>query len=244
MLGGNKIVVKYVNAYDRALVQSGESLDKMGQLVEAQLTQAIQSFAVQDDQMAHAVLARDDEVDALDESIEREALDLIALQQPVDDDLRFLNATMRISRELERISDYACDIAEAVFNLHQATPFFKPLTDLTRMAVLVRTMLEKSLKAHFRKDLTAAREMDNDDRAVDDIFSVLLKELVDYMKERSEFIEQASVILLVARYLERIGDHVVNIAEMTIFAETGERHPFKMEKSHDNPPRITDINQG
>ena len=90
-------MVKYVNAYDRALVQSGETLDKMGQLVEVQLTQAIQSFAVQDDQMAHAVLTRDDEVDALDESIEREALELISLQQPVDYDLRFLNATMRIS---------------------------------------------------------------------------------------------------------------------------------------------------
>jgi phosphate transport system protein len=88
-------------------------------------------------------------------------------------------------------------------------------------------MLEKSRKAHFDKDLNAAREMDDDDQAIDDIFTALLRELVDYMKKKPEFVEQASAILLAIRYLERIGDHVVNIAEMTIFAETGERHPFK-----------------
>jgi phosphate transport system protein len=209
-------MVKYSNAYDRALVQIGKVLEQMGQLVTVQLTEALQSFTTQDRQMAQTVVERDDDIDTLDENIERDALDMISLQQPVDYDLRFLNAAMRISRELERISDYGCDIAEAVTHLHQATPFFKPLTDLTRMGELVRAMLEKSLKAHFEKDLIKARELDNDDQAVDDIFTALIEELVDYMKEKSEYIEQASIILLVVRYLERIGDHVVNISEMTI----------------------------
>jgi phosphate transport system protein len=148
--------------------------------------------------------------------------------------LRFLNAAMRISRELERINDYACDIAEAVLQLHQTVPFFKPLTDLTKMASLVQAMLAKSLKAHFEKDLAAAGQLDDDDCVVDEIFALLLRELVDYMKKAPECIEQASVILLVVRYLERIGDHVVNIAEMTIFMETEERHPFKAKKSQGN----------
>lgn len=236
-------MVKYLNAYDRALIEIGNTLEQMGQLVTKQLTEAMQSFAAQDAALAQTVVDRDDAVDRRDENIEREALELISLQQPVDYDLRFLNATMRISRELERISDYSCDIAEAVLQLQQVKPFFKPLTDLTQMAALVQAMLMKSLKAHFEKDLPAAREMDDDDQAIDEIFTLLLRELVDYMKKAPECIEQASVILLVARYLERIGDHVVNIAEMTIFAETGERHPFKEEKPAENPCRIPENNQ-
>jgi phosphate transport system protein len=243
-LKGSIVMGKYVNAYDRALIEIKTTLEQMGQLVTAQLAEAMQSFAAQDISLAQTVVDRDDTVDRRDENIEREALELISLQQPVDYDLRFLNAAMRISRELERISDYSCDIAEAVLQLQQAKPFFKPLTDLTKMAALVQTMLTKSLKAHFEKDLSTASEMDDDDWAVDEIFTALLRELVDYMKETPELVEQASAILLVARYLERIGDHVVNISEMTIFAETGERHPFKGEKPPDQLRRVTDIDQG
>jgi phosphate transport system protein len=221
---------KYINAYDRALIEIGASLKQMGELVSDQLTQAIHSFMTQDVPIAQAVIAGDDAIDTLDETIEKDALELISLQQPADYDLRFLNAAMRISRELERISDYSCDIAEGILQLPQVTPFFKPLTDLTKMAALVQAMLEKSLKAHFAKDLRAAGEMDNDDQEVDSLFTALLQELVALMKERPEVIEQASAILLVVRYLERIGDHVVNIAEMTIFAATGERHPYKGEQ--------------
>jgi phosphate transport system protein len=220
-------MVNYLNAYERTLIEIGKALEQMGQVVAVQLTEAMQAFTAQDTGLAQVIVDRDDEVDLHDENIEREALELISLQQPVDYDLRFLNAAMRISRELERISDYSCDIAEAVIQLQQAKPFFKPLTDLNKMAGLVQDMLVKSLKAHFAKDLSAAGEMDDDDQAVDEIFTTLVRELVDYMRESPEYIEQASVILLVVRYLERIGDHVVNIAEMTIFMETGERHPYK-----------------
>jgi phosphate transport system protein len=225
-------MVKYINAYEKALIEIGNTLERMGQVVTVQLNEAVQAFAAQDTGLAQAVVDRDDQVDRDDENIEREALELISLQQPVDYDLRFFNAAMRISRELERISDYSCDIAEAVLQLQQVKPFFKPLTDLNKMAALVQTMLAKSLNAHFAKDLSAAREMDDDDRAVDEIFTTLVRELVDYMKETPEYIEQASVILLAVRYLERVGDHVVNIAEMTIFMETGERHPFKVKKEY------------
>jgi phosphate transport system protein len=224
------MMTKYINAYDRALIEIDASLKQMGELVADQLTRAIHSFMTQDVPMAQAVIAGDDAIDTLDETIEKNALELISLQQPADYDLRFLNAAMRISRELERISDYSCDIAEGILQLPQVTPFFKPLTDLTKMAALVQAMLEKSLKAHFAKDLRVAGEMDDDDRAVDTLFTALLQELVALMKERPEVIEQASAILLVVRYLERIGDHVVNIGEMTIFAETGERHPYKTER--------------
>ncbi|MGE5606447.1 MAG: phosphate signaling complex protein PhoU, partial [Bacteroidota bacterium] len=215
------------NAYDRALQQIGIKLDQMSQMAGERLAKAMRSFIEQDDGIAETVIAGDDEIDALDEEIEMESIDLILLQQPVDADLRFLIAAMRISRELERISDYACDIAEAALTLKEKKPFFKPLVDLPEMARLVQEMMGKSLKAHLGKDVATAKQMDAADDEVDRIFLALLQELMGWMKKGPEYVEQASIILLVARYLERIGDHIVNISEMTIFIETGERHPFK-----------------
>ncbi len=220
-------MAKYINAYDRALQQIGVKLDQMGRLAGNRLAEAMKSFIEQDDKLAKTVISGDDEIDAIDEAIEMESIDLISLQQPVDADLRFLIAAMRIGRELERISDYACDIAEAALTLKEKTPFFKLLVDLPKMTELVQDMMRKGLKAHLGKDLTAARQMDGDDDEVDRIFLLLLNELMDWMKKGREYVDQASIILLVARYLERIGDHIVNISEMTIFIETGERHPFK-----------------
>jgi len=223
-------MVKYFNAYDRALQQIGAKLIQMGQLAGNRLNEAMKSFIEQDQQLAQSVILGDDEIDALDETIEMESIDLISLQQPVDVDLRFLIAAMRISRELERISDYACDIAEAVLNLREQKPYFKPLVDLPEMARLVQEMMDKSLKAHLSREIAVAMQMDADDDRVDQIFIGLLEELIGWMKKGSEYVEQASTLLLVARYLERIGDHIVNISEITIFIETGERHPFKAKK--------------
>lgn len=220
-------MVKYLNAYDRALQQIGVKLDHMSRLAKNRLADAMKAFIEQDVELAKEVIASDDEIDAVNEEIETESIDLISLQQPVDGDLRFLVAAMRISRELERISDYACDIAETVLTLKERTPFFKPLVDLPRMAQLVQDMMGKSFQAYLGKDLTAAREIDDDDDEVDRIFLALADELMDWMKKSSDYVEQASILLLVTRYLERIGDHIVNIAEMTIYIETGERHPFK-----------------
>ena len=223
-------MVRYFNAYDRALQQIDVKLDQMSRLVGNRLADAMKSFIKQNDQLAQSVLSGDDEIDSLDQAIEMKSIDLISLQQPVDADLRFLIAAMRISRELERISDYACNIAETVLTLKEKKPFFKPLVDLPEMARLVQEMMDKSLKAHLGKDIVAAKQMDDADDEVDRIFSVLLDELMGWMKKGPQYVEQASIILLVARYLERIGDHIVNISEMTIFMETGERHPFKAEK--------------
>lgn len=223
-------MIKHLNAYDRALIEMGERLLKMGDLAGNRLSGAMRSLVEQNEALAKSITAGDDEIDAMDEALEMEALELISLQQPVDRDLRFLASVMRISRDLERIGDYACDIAEITLFLKGKGPYFKPLVDVPRMGEMVQAMLRKSLKAHVEKDLASARQMHDDDNAVDNLFLLLLEELTDYMKKGPEYVDQASNLLLVARYLERIGDHVVNISEMTIFAETGERHPFKTRK--------------
>lgn len=223
-------MVKHLNAYDRSLIQIGNRLLEMSGLVGNRLSQAMNSFIGQDDGLAQSVIAGDDEVDAMEENLEMECLELISLQQPIDHDLRFLAAAMRIGRDLERIGDYACDISKLIVGLKSKTPYFKPLVDLPRMAQTVQEMLNKSMKAYIEKDIKLAGQLDDDDNQVDQLFSALLVELTNYMKQRPEYVDQASSLLLVNRYLERIGDHVVNIAEMVIFMETGERHPFKAKR--------------
>lgn len=224
------MMVKHINAYDRSLIQIGNRLLEMSGLVGNRLSQAMNSFIEQDDKIALAIIAGDDDIDFREEELEMECLELISLQQPIDHDLRFLVAAMRIGRELERIGDYACDIAKLIVGLKTKNPYFKPLVDLPRMAQTVQKMLDKSMKAYFEKDVKLAGQLDDDDNQVDQLFSSLLGELTNYMKQRPEFVDQASSLLLVNRYLERIGDHVVNIAEMVIFTETGLRHPFKANR--------------
>ena len=216
-----------LNAYDRALIEIGNRLFAMSELVSKYLSEAMNSFINQDAVKAKEVIDGDEAVDAMEESLEMESLELISLQQPMARDLRFLAAAMRIGRELERINDYACDIAELTIGFKKRIPFFKPLVVLPHMAELVRGMMQKSMKAYIEKNITLARQMDQDDDAVDQLFVILLEELTGYMKKNAEYVDQASSLLLAARYLERIGDHIVNIAEMVIFTDTGERHPFK-----------------
>jgi phosphate transport system protein len=223
-------MVKHLNAYDRSLIQIKNRLLEMSGLVGNRLAEAMHSFIGQDEELAQLIIAGDDDIDAREENLEMECLELISLQQPIDHDLRFLAAAMRIGRELERIGDYACDIAKLIVGLKSKTPYFKPLVDLPRMAQTVQEMLAKSMKAYFEKDIKLAGELDGDDNQVDELFLALLGELTDYMKQGPEYVDQASSLLLVTRYLERIGDHVVNIAEMVIFTETGERHPFKAKR--------------
>lgn len=159
-----------LNAYDRALIEIGNRLFTMSELVSKYLNEAMNSFINQDVVKAKEVIDNDEAIDAMEESLEMESLELISLQQPMAQDLRFLAAAMRIGRELERINDYACDIAELTIGFKEKVQFFKPLVDLPRMAELVQGMMQKSMKAYLEKNITLARQIDQDDDAVDQLF--------------------------------------------------------------------------
>lgn len=195
----------------------------MGTMVENQLNCALEALEKQDGDLAKQVLVGDEQIDNVDSCLQYHCLELISLQQPTTQDLRVIAGVQRVSRELERIGDYAVNIAEAALYLVDKGEYFKPLEDIPKMARQVSVMAQKSLRAFVNRDLALAKSVILADDAIDQIFHSLHDELIDYMKKGSRYVEQGSYFLLVARYLERVGDHSVNIAQCTGFVLTGER---------------------
>ncbi len=220
-------MIKRMNAYDRAIQSLQQDILSMGDKVNRILELAMEGLKNQDQCKCQQVMDMDNEIDDMDYEIEEKALELISLQQPMADDLRTLASVLRIIKELERIGDFAVNIAQVSLRLKEKGQYFKPLVDIPRMAELAQAMVTKSLEAFTERDADKALEIDRDDDQVDKLFEYLYDELIEFMKKDSSLIGQASYLSLVARYLERIGDHAVNIAEMTIYMTTGERRPFE-----------------
>ena len=198
------------------------------------LEKSLRSLTDQDAAAAQDVLDYDDVIDDETAAIEQASVELISLQQPRQQDLRVLIASLRIVRDLERIADYACDIAEITQYL-APSEYFKPLVDLPRMGDLALTMLERAHEAVMIKSSTIAYEVSRRDDAVDSLYLQLNRELMEVMRTRPQYVEQASYLLLACRYLERIADHAVNIAEMTIYMSDGVRQPFRRSPRPDQP---------
>ncbi|MDW7673471.1 MAG: phosphate signaling complex protein PhoU [Bacillota bacterium] len=217
---------RIINSYDKAIMDLKNELIKMGHKVEELIKLAMEALIEQNTTKAQGVIALEDVVDDFDYDIEFKALEIISLQQPSDDDLRSLATVMKIAKDLERIGDLAVNIAEITINLSTKGDYFKKLVDIPRMSELAINMLEKSLLAYLNMDTELAYAVNEADDEVDDLYAILYHELIKYMKEDAKYVEQASYFILVSRFLERIGDHAVNIAEMTIYEVEGERRPF------------------
>jgi phosphate transport system protein len=227
------VAMAFVNAYDRALDRLVRRTAQLGREVERMLRDAMAALVRQDATLARAILERDDWVDDEDAGIEADVLDLISLQQPRQPDLRMLTALLRVGRDLERIADYSCDIAEVALML-APEPYFKPLVDLPRLGALAADMVHDAVAALESRDIERAEALNRQDDRVDALYAELHQELVHRMEEHPEIIAQASQLTLVARYLERIADHAVNIAEMTVFQVRGGRgRPF--HQAHQDP---------
>jgi len=143
-------------------------------------------------------------------------------------DLRFVGASMRITVDLERIGDHATAIAKVTRRL-AGQSYFKPLVDVPRLGEMARQMVGDALRAFINHDTTLAYQVAGDDDAVDDLCDVLQRELMDKMREDPTLVEQATQLLLVARALERVGDHATNIVENIYYVETGVMRPLARE---------------
>jgi phosphate transport system protein len=219
-------MTRILNSYDKAIINLKSELVSMGKKVESLLKGAMEALIEQNITKAQAIMSLEEEVDDADYEIELAALEIISLQQPNDEDLRSLATVMRIAKDLERVGDQAVNIAEIAINLATKGAYFKELVDIPKMSRLAIAMLEKSLTAYMNKDVEMAYEVNEADDEVDNLYDALYWELIDYMKQDAKYVEQANYLILVARFLERVADHAVNVAEMTIYEANGERRPF------------------
>lgn len=208
-------------AFENQLKELEDTLLKMGREAEGMLEDTLRALAERDAALAEGTIRRDDVVDFLRFDIERKSIELIATQQPAARDLRRIFAAVSIAADVERVGDYSVDICQIAVKL-AGRPLFKPLEDIPRMERLVVKMLKDSLEGFVTRDLSLVERMIQDDDEVDKLYEYLYDELSDFMRKDSGLVDQAVALILIARYLERIADHITNIGERVYFVETGE----------------------
>lgn len=206
--------------FDEELTALKERLLRMGALVETQVANAIKALVNRDTELARTVIATDHQVNAYDVEIDEECIRLLALRQPTASDLRFITTAMKISTDLERMSDLAEDICERAIELAEE-PQLKPYIDIPRMADHTRMMVKEALDAFVNRNAELARKVCREDDFVDNLTRQIFRELLSYMIEDPSTISRAIRITFVAKYIERIADHATNVAEMVVYLVEG-----------------------
>lgn len=206
--------------FDEELNALKERILRMGALVETQVANAIKALVERNTDLARNVIATDHQVNAYDVEIDEECIRLLALRQPTASDLRFITTAMKISTDLERMSDLAEDICERALELAEE-PQLKPYIDIPRMAEHARMMVKEALDAFVNRNADLARKVCREDDFVDELTGQIFRELLSYMMEDPQTIRRAIRITFVAKYIERIADHATNVAEMVVYLVEG-----------------------
>ncbi len=209
------------NRFDRQLSTLNDELIEMGSMIEKSIETAIKALVNQDVDLARHAIEADEEIDRQERIIEDLCLKLLLQQQPVAKDLRLISSALKMITDMERIGDHASDISEITIALADQ-PYIKKLEHIQQMVKETMIMLVGSIEAFVDKDLEKANEVIKRDDVVDDLFDKVKKELIQMIHENADKGEQAADLLMVAKYMERIGDHATNISEWVIFSITGE----------------------
>ena len=220
-----------LKAFDDDLNRLRASIAEMGGLAEAAIASAMQALADRDSEGARLVVEGDKRLDVMETEIEALAIRIIALRAPMADDLREVVAALKIVGVVERIGDYAKNIAKRVPAIEDSRNL-QPLSLLPEMGRIVAEMVRSALNAFVARDSVKAAQVCERDRAVDDFYNSIFRTLLTFMMESPGSITPATHLLFVAKNLERIGDHATNIAEMVYFAATGS-HLGEREKGAD-----------
>jgi phosphate transport system protein len=207
---------------DRELDHLRDRLLLLGGETERALRRAIHSLVERDSETARAVLKEDDIVDNLEVEIDRLCVDIIALRQPAARDLRFVISVAKITPILERIADHACNIARAAIDLNDEPQLSSKVGDLPLMAEHASEMLHASLDAFTTHDAAAARALIASDDEIDEIYNRLFHDLINMMVEDPQTTRRAARLLFVAKHIERIGDYVEDICELTVYMAQAE----------------------
>lgn len=209
-----------VKSYDEELAHLTNIIARMGGMAEAQFAAAVQALARRDSDLAARVVAGDARVDELEQEIQSFTVRLLALRQPVASDLRHIVAALKISSELERVADYAANVAKRTLVLNQL-PAVKPVSAVQHLARIVQEILKDILDAYIERDVEKAIRVWNRDEEVDDMYTGLFRELITYMMEDPRTITACTHLMFMAKNIERIGDHATNIAETLHFLVVG-----------------------
>jgi phosphate transport system protein len=217
--------------YETELQKLRDRLLLMGAKVEEVIKGSMQALIERDGELAKRMIQADRRINKLELSIDEMCLQILARRQPVASDLRFITIAMKLVTDLERIGDVAVNLCERVLELNEEPPL-KPYVDLPRMAEEAQQMVHLALDAFVAGDVEKADQVLKMDAVVDAYYMQIFRELLTYMMEDTRNIFRATRLQSIAKYLERIGDHATNIAEMVIFFVRGKdvRHLGNLEE--------------
>ena len=223
--------------FDQEIHALQNQMLEMATCADWMLSAAVDALMTGDAAVIRSVVLRDDVVDDLDITIEAQCLSLIATRQPVARDLRVIGAALKVITDIERIGDYAVDIAKIGRRMVRSHELYRPLVDLPLLAQLTRDMLHDALQAFVNLDLELVKKVISDDDAVDRLYHQMRDDLTHHILSEGPHKYAALSSLFAAKYLERASDHVVNIAERVCFIETGELRQLSV-------PASTPLNEG
>ncbi|MEL7299731.1 MAG: phosphate signaling complex protein PhoU [Pseudomonadota bacterium] len=225
------------SAFDRDLEGLQANIMKMGGLVEAAILESTRALAERDVELAETVRAADSAIDDLESFINEDCARVIAMRQPMSSDLRIILTVMKVSANLERIADYAKNIAKRTTVLAETGPINGSDQALKRMAREVEAMLKDTLDAFIQRDPELAGDVRDRDHSVDQMYNALFREFLTHMMEDPRNITACMHLHFIAKNIERMGDHTTNIAEEVIYLVTGE-HPDDPRPKGDTAPGI------
>ncbi|HKV00456.1 MAG TPA: phosphate signaling complex protein PhoU [Vineibacter sp.] len=211
-----------VKRFDDELEKLDASISEMGGLAESQLAMALAALRERNSETAERVMKADNRVDELDRAVQNQVIRLLALRQPMANDLRLIVTSIKIASALERIADYAKNVAKRSLQIQTLTTPPLALNGVDRLGRLVQGLLKDVLDALSSKDDARARAVWKRDADIDDVYHSLVRELLTYMMEDARTISACTQLMFMAKNIERIGDHATNIAELLLFRWTGE----------------------
>ena len=217
--------------FEQQLRALKDKLLLMSHHAEKMIADSIRALVERRPSLADEVIKDDDTLDQLEKIIDNQCYEILALEQPVARDLRFIATALKIVRDIERIGDIAVNIAERAAELIQE-PEMKRMIDLPIMAEAAQRILKESLDAFVNSDAELAEKVIRDDEFIDACYEHIFRELLTYMMEDTRYIARSLKVIFIAKHLERVGDHSINIAEMVIFLVRGQdiRHGTRLDR--------------
>ena len=207
--------------FEKQLNTLNQQMVQMGSMVEQSIEMAVSALVTKDSEKAHNVIEYAADVSNQERQIEGMCMKLLLCQQPVASDLRMISSTLKMITDMERIAVQSAEISELTIRMEE-TPYIKKLEHVQQMAKETILMVVKSIDAFVNKDLELAQEVISMDDVVDDLFIKIKQELIGLINQDASNGEQATDLLMIGKYFERIGDHAVNIAQWVTFSITGE----------------------